>query len=492
MKSLLRIGLFSCFMYPLACKSLTEIPIVVVIPSYNNHEWTAGTLASVLEQEYDNMRVIFIDDASTDKNYAIATDVVARYHAESRVQLVRNKERCGALANTYVAIHSCADDELWIVLDGDDRFPHKHVLAIFNEQYQKHVAWASFGQYIDWPVGNIGHAEPFPDEVIRENRLRSYRLPSRRGLLPITAPRTGYAWLFKLIRLQDLLYDDYYYIMAGDYAYMVPVLELAGFHGIFIPDILYVYNIRNPINDARVDARLQGRLALHILSKKPYQPVMAPVPFETSQDTVSMILLSEKNAAQLSSSLYAILRFVRPISGITVMYVADEEHKRAYKELADIFPTMRWIPVHAHEVVNVLQKEIDALPSKFVLLSDDHVALDADIAVAHDILMLKKTHASILYNGLGADNAEELFAVKRLPPVNLSHTYYGWYCDNKTGNWQLPVMTMTLWEKGFLQQMIHAMSNCTMSELKVLFADELQRSHVLGLIHDQARVTIQE
>ena len=41
-------------------------PFVVIVPSYNNSEWVERNLRSIFEQKYDNFRVIYIDDASTD------------------------------------------------------------------------------------------------------------------------------------------------------------------------------------------------------------------------------------------------------------------------------------------------------------------------------------------------------------------------------------------------------------------------------------------
>ena len=42
-----------------------EKPMVVVIPSYNNIKWYKKNLDSVLNQKYQNFRVILIDDVLT-------------------------------------------------------------------------------------------------------------------------------------------------------------------------------------------------------------------------------------------------------------------------------------------------------------------------------------------------------------------------------------------------------------------------------------------
>lgn len=483
---------FIAGLFLFACQSLcalNELPIVVIIPSYNNEEWTEKTLTSVLEQEYSTMRVIFIDDASTDRNFTIAQEVVERYHAESKVLLVHNKVRCGALANTYTAIHSCRDDELWIVLDGDDWFPHNQTLATFNRYYQEHDAWASFGQYVDWPVGKVGHAEAFPEDVIRTNTLRSYRLPSRRAYLPITAPRTGYAWLFKLICLQDLLYDDYFYIMAGDYAYMVPELELAGFHGIFIPDILYVYNVKNPIADARVNAHMQAQLAVNVLHKKPYNPVTAPRSVDTIEknDVATLIVFSDNTPSALHNLLNGV-RSVRPVAAVVVFYYADQVHEAAYNDLAAIFPGMRFIHTNEHSFSSLLHEQLDHMRGDYVLLCSDTAIISGAISLNDDIRLLKKTHTSIFFYALGADQDADLFVHPKLPPVNLPHTRYGWYTANKKGDWHVPMTTMTLYEKRFLQSLFKNCFVCRLHDLDDILAKQVTENKMLGLIGNERSV----
>jgi len=39
--------------------------------------------------------------------------------------------------------------------------------------------------------------------------------------------------------------------MAGDLAYMWPIVEMAGNHSRFISEVLYVYNVVTPLNDIK-------------------------------------------------------------------------------------------------------------------------------------------------------------------------------------------------------------------------------------------------
>ncbi len=61
---------------------------------------------------------------------------------------------------------------------------------------------------------------------------------------------------------------------------MYPMIEMLASPGhneprhiAFIPDILYLYNDTNPINDGRMDSGGQYLMTKYILSLKPYNPI---------------------------------------------------------------------------------------------------------------------------------------------------------------------------------------------------------------------------
>ena len=61
--------------------------------------------------------------------------------------------------------------------------------------------------------------------------------------------------------------------MAWDVAFMMPMLEMAAERHVFVPDILYVYNNDNPINDFKVNSGLQLELDRQIRTKPPYKRI---------------------------------------------------------------------------------------------------------------------------------------------------------------------------------------------------------------------------
>ena len=243
----------------------TELPIVIIIPSYNNKDFYYENIHSACTQKYGNYRIIYIDDNSPDGTaYLVENYVTHNPHVSQRVQLVKNSERKGALENLYHAIHSCPDNAIIVLLDGDDTLYDENVLSKINNVYLSSKVWITYGQYMFKSSCQIGGAIPIPQENIITNTIRAW--PS----VP-THVRTFYAGLFKKIAREDLLFDGRFFPMAWDTAMMFPMIEMAAERHAFISDILYIYNDKNPINDHKVDMRLQLSLDNQIRhQKKPY------------------------------------------------------------------------------------------------------------------------------------------------------------------------------------------------------------------------------
>lgn len=215
-------------------------------------------------QSYSNYRVIYIDDASSDNTADLVASIVRKKGQEFRFTFIRNHERVGALANIYRAIHEgCSDDEIIVSLDGDDWFYDAQVLRRVNEAYSKGEIWLTHGTLVEFPSRVKGWSLPIPSDIVSANAFRIYRCPSHL--------RTFYAWLFKKIALEDLQQEGAFFPMTWDQAIMFPMIEMAAERHAFIPEVTYVYNMFNPINDNKVDPQLQRDLEAVIRAKPPYQ-----------------------------------------------------------------------------------------------------------------------------------------------------------------------------------------------------------------------------
>jgi hypothetical protein len=253
-------------------------PFVVVIASYNNAPWCHLNLESVLNQEYPDFRVIYVDDLSTDDTPRLVDEFLARRSRGHAVEFIKNEVRVGPLENIDRAVRSCDPNEIVVLVDGDDFLAHRHVLTRLNIIYTDPDVWLTWGQFIRYPLGGGGFCAPIPAEVVSANAFRDYPFVS-------SHLRTFYAGMYHRIRPADLRNSEgQFFNIAGDVAQMFALHEMAGPHGKFVAEVLYRYNRENPLNDDKLDRARQVRTELEIREKARYGRVTDPIGTRTPSE----------------------------------------------------------------------------------------------------------------------------------------------------------------------------------------------------------------
>ena len=105
--------------------------------------------------------------------------------------------------------------------------------------------------------------------MLKKGTIRSYS----KKHWSLSHLRSFYARLFQHLEKEDVQFEGRYLEAASDLAFMIPMVEMAGEHAHFVKDILYLYNRSNPLNDHKVRAQKQQRMADYILNKTPYSPL---------------------------------------------------------------------------------------------------------------------------------------------------------------------------------------------------------------------------
>ena len=70
------------------------IKVSVLVPVYGVEKFIERCVRSLMEQTYDNIEYIFVDDCSPDKSVQILESVLAQYNRLS-VKILHNKENIG-------------------------------------------------------------------------------------------------------------------------------------------------------------------------------------------------------------------------------------------------------------------------------------------------------------------------------------------------------------------------------------------------------------
>jgi glycosyltransferase involved in cell wall biosynthesis len=229
---------------------------------YNAESFIERCVGSILTQDYQNYRVLFVDDASTDNGFELIDD-------DERFIKIKNKENKGLLYNyaNYLPIHANEDDII-IVLDGDDALQGNKVLSYLNDFYNEHNCLVTYGQSV-WTDGRKGFARPYTEQEF--NNLRKTQFLA-------SHLRTFKYKCFKELINQDPNFDCFkdkngnFYMMAGDVATIYPIMEIAGFENVrYIDKVLHLYNIHNPISDHIKNQQLQWDINNEINNKKTFK-----------------------------------------------------------------------------------------------------------------------------------------------------------------------------------------------------------------------------
>jgi len=233
----MKLKYFFLLAFLLSCELLCiERPMVLVITSYNNAEWYKKNLDAVFSQDYSNYRVVYVDDCSTDGTGELVAQYIKERALEEKILLIRNKLRMFKMYNLVHVIHNfCKDEEIVLDYDGDDWYCRDDTLSLINDAYEDQNVWMTYGNWVGFPKGETSNCREVPEEVIRDSFYRYHSWIT-------SAQRTFYAWLFKKIRIPDLMRGKNFVRATIDMAYMFPMLEMSGGKFKFIEEVVYVYN----------------------------------------------------------------------------------------------------------------------------------------------------------------------------------------------------------------------------------------------------------
>ena len=196
---------------------------------------------------------IIIDDASNNGLADYAAMLTAP--CADRVTFVRNAARRGLMRNTWEAItRYCADPSgVIITLDADDALIGADALARVRLEYANGA---------DCTIGSMlrldKHVDYPPD-------LANPR--ANRGGNVWQHLRTFRKRLFDAIAVDDLKLDGDWIDLANDWAYMLPIVEMASAPA-HIPDKLYLHQPSTP-KDAATLRRREANIA-RIVGKRGY------------------------------------------------------------------------------------------------------------------------------------------------------------------------------------------------------------------------------
>ena len=212
----------------------------VLVPVYKTEKYMDGCIQSVLNQTYDNFRLILVDDGTPDR----AGEICDSYAAKDPRILVIHKENGGQISARNAAmdrmLQEARDEDFAVFLDSDDTLK-PHTLQTLQEQIEKErcdMVIYGIDRIRDGKnVGSFDIGKVFTGVVTEKHQLyRTVFLSSNYNPLCRKAISTA------LVRkMQKTSYEEYLHIRLGEDLIQSMVLYETCEKAVFIEDRLYNY-----------------------------------------------------------------------------------------------------------------------------------------------------------------------------------------------------------------------------------------------------------
>ena len=418
-----------------ACKvACAEKPIVVVITSFNNSQWYKANLTSVFDQEYTNYRVIYLDDCSTDGTPVLVKKFIKAQGQQKRVTFIENKQWVSQMANHYRAVQLCDDKEIVVHVDGDDWLAHKQVLQKVNELYCKADVWCTYGQFKYWPTDQLGLAAQLSPDIISG-------LQYRQAPWVLAHLRTFYAWLFKKIKLQDLLFagDFKSSAPAPDSLFMYPLVEMAGPHAHCVLDVLYIYNLKNPLSQFVLNADKQYIVDTTVRSWQKYTSLgrsqVGSISAYTNK-TADLIMLSDSDPQGLAAVIKSSMHVKGIKNRLALCHIRNTRLRHDYMRVRQAFPACMFV-FYDHTkgpFKHVFEDILAFRAGDYIVLATDNYTIPASFDITKSIELLEMTQAEGFYCNLSEKNSHQGLGVH----VDLYHQESAWQFRYARGIWREP------------------------------------------------------
>ncbi len=250
-------------------KSSVEQKIVVVSPFYNAQDFLERCIVSVASQDYDNYHHFLIDDCSTDESVKVAERTLEKFPESLRKKftLLKNEQNRGAVHNQINNIRNLHDDDIVMLLDGDDWLcAENDIFDYYNNLFDGSVDF-SYGSCLSLADNIPLVAQPYPEEIKLKKEYAKHQF---NWGLPYTHLRVFRKKLVNNISDTEFKNADGDWLGAGgDVATFYAIIEQADPQKVYCSSrLVYCYNDKNPLNDYKINSHEQTRNAKSITNRK--------------------------------------------------------------------------------------------------------------------------------------------------------------------------------------------------------------------------------
>ena len=236
--------------------------LVIVSTFWNSEEYVADCIKSIKNQYYSEFVAYIIDDMSTDNSYDVALEAI---DGDERFILIKNIEKKYKTKNFIDVINNNPNidwDDVIIEIDGDDQLSDNFVLGLITKIYTNEDIWICGSKWMD-KDGVVGNYGKFNAD---KARIKSWNFSHM---------RTYRAFLFRMIKDEDLKFEGEYFKAGCDIGAGIPMLEMAGnSHFYYLDQVTYIYtwheNQSYSNTNSFGDKTLQSKIAGYVYKLPKY------------------------------------------------------------------------------------------------------------------------------------------------------------------------------------------------------------------------------
>ena len=214
--------------------------ISIGFPVFNVEKYVYESLASILDQNFDDFEVIVVDDCGTDRSMEIIQKLKDVHPKGNNVRIIKHEKNAGLAEARNTAIKNARSKYIYFV-DSDDRITPNALSTFYNaaERYQAEVVIGSNFKQKEKEIW-VEDDDLFPSiQFLKEGEFTSYLYQDMTDIMPSTAWNILFSMdflnknhlLFPNIRFQeDIAFDELYH----------PCIQKI----VFLSDLTYYYLLR--------------------------------------------------------------------------------------------------------------------------------------------------------------------------------------------------------------------------------------------------------
>lgn len=242
---------------------------IVIVTTYNVVDWITMNITMIKYQSFTNWKCLIVDDGSTDGTYETLLTLTQNDNNFQVIQTEDYEQGQGAAYLKAIKSFIFEKEDIIVEVDGDDWLSSCFVLAYLDQVYRQESIWMTYGQYQEYPLGNLGgHYQMYLDNAV--DSTNTYR----EAPFPYSHLKTYKYHLLERVRERDLIdpLTRKPWNKAWDHALCLPMVEMAGKNRIYrCEDILYTLNRSDSLqNEGKNSHRLQKEVEQRIRTQKRY------------------------------------------------------------------------------------------------------------------------------------------------------------------------------------------------------------------------------